>query len=57
MNTEELDKGHIADNGRPAGVVMALMLQLPDAAIPADRRPLVYQVVVPDKPLYAIVDG
>lgn len=43
-------------NGRPQGVVMALRLSLPSAAVPPDRRPLVYQVVVPDKPLYSIVD-
>jgi hypothetical protein len=55
MNKEELD-GEIADNGWPTRVVMALMLQLPAAAVPADRRPLVYQVVVPGKPLYALVE-
>ncbi|MET8322904.1 Z1 domain-containing protein [Micromonospora sp. NPDC005189] len=54
MNKEELGNG-IAEDGRPTGVVMALMLQLPKGAVPADRRPLVYQVVVPGKPLYAIV--
>ncbi|MFF5991931.1 Z1 domain-containing protein [Prauserella flavalba] len=46
----------VADDGYPQGVAIAFMLQLPDSAVPADRRPLVYQVAVPDKPLYAIVD-
>ncbi|WP_427890528.1 Z1 domain-containing protein [Kribbella sp. GL6] len=36
--------------------VMAVRLHLPEAAVPADRRPLVYKVVSPDKPNYAIVD-
>lgn len=54
MNKEELGKG-VAQDGRPTGVVMAFMLQLPKGAVPADRRPLVYQVVIPGKPLYAIV--
>ncbi|CCH34620.1 Z1 domain-containing protein [Actinosynnema sp. NPDC047251] len=55
MKKDELDAG-LATDGRPTRLVMALMLQLPDGAVPADRRPLVYQVVVPEKPLYAIVD-
>lgn len=46
----------IKTDGWPTGVVMAFMLQLPDAAVPPDRRPLVYRVVIPGKPLYAIVD-
>jgi Z1 domain len=48
--------GEIESDGRPTGVVMAFMLQLPDAAVPTDRRPLVYRTIVRDKPLYAIVD-
>jgi hypothetical protein len=55
MDRGDVDKP-MADDGRPQRVVMALRLQLPDDAIPADRRPLVYKVVVPGKPLYAIVD-
>ncbi|MFD5243515.1 Z1 domain-containing protein [Amycolatopsis sp. NPDC058340] len=46
----------INEDGYPVGVVMALMLQLPDAAVPGDRKPLVYKVQVPGKPYYAIVD-
>jgi hypothetical protein len=44
------------DDGTLTGVVVALMLQLPDAAVPADRRPLVYQVAVPGKPPYELVN-
>jgi hypothetical protein len=43
-----MDVDHVRDyvprDGRPQGVVMALRLQLPIEAAPADRRPLVYQV-------------
>lgn len=46
----------ISDNGRPSGIAMAFMLQLPRVAIPDDRRPLIYQVAVREKPLYAIID-
>jgi hypothetical protein len=53
-NKEELS-GEIEHNGWPVGVVMAIRLQLPEAAVPADRRPLVYRVAVPEKPLYAIL--
>lgn len=56
MNKNELDRD-LATDGRPTRLVMALMLQLPEGAVPADRRPLVYRVVVPEKPLYAIVDA
>ena len=55
VDKEEVDH-EIAQDGWPPKLVMAFMLQLPAAAVPADRRPLVYQVVVPDKPLYAIVE-
>ncbi|MGM1057747.1 Z1 domain-containing protein [Saccharothrix sp. Mg75] len=56
MNKNELD-GDLATDGYPTRLVMALMLQLPEGALPADRRPVVYQVVVREKPLYAIVDA
>ncbi|GAA3462118.1 Z1 domain-containing protein [Saccharothrix longispora] len=56
MNKNELD-GDLATDGRPTRLVMALMLQLPKGALPPDRKPLVYQVVVREKPLYAIVDA
>ncbi|MCP2169149.1 Z1 domain-containing protein [Goodfellowiella coeruleoviolacea] len=56
MKKNELDRELVTD-GYPTRLVMALMLQLPDGAVPADRRPLVYQVVVPEKPLYAIVEA
>ncbi|WP_405060307.1 Z1 domain-containing protein [Kribbella sp. NBC_01505] len=36
--------------------VMAVRLWLPNEAIPADHRPLVYRVVSPDLPHYAVVD-
>ncbi|WP_329001918.1 Z1 domain-containing protein [Kribbella sp. NBC_00709] len=36
--------------------VMAIRIHLPESAAPADRRPLVYKVVSPDKPNYALVD-
>ena len=52
---DELDRDFTTD-GRPSRLVMALMLQLPEGAVPADRRPLVYQVVNSEAPLYAIVD-
>ena len=42
--------------GYPKRLVMALRLQLPDSAVPADHRPLVYRVKAPNKPHYAIVD-
>ncbi|WP_433408903.1 Z1 domain-containing protein [Saccharomonospora azurea] len=56
MNKDEVDD-EVAVNGYPKRLVMALMLQLPDSAVPQDRKPLVYQVAVPDEPLYALVDG
>ncbi|MFC3449526.1 Z1 domain-containing protein [Amycolatopsis speibonae] len=56
MKKDELNR-EITTDGYPSRMVMALMLQLPDGALPADHRPLVYQVVVPEKPLYAIVDA
>lgn len=56
MNVDELAELTTVDNHWPPRLVMALMLQLPEAAMPSDRRPLVYRVVVPDKPLYAIVE-
>ncbi|AHI01000.1 Z1 domain-containing protein [Kutzneria albida] len=56
MSNDDLKKNDIADDGYPKRLVMALMLQLPDAAIPDDHRPLVYRVKSPDKPHYAIVD-
>lgn len=37
-------KDEVPNDGRPQGVVMALRLQLPIEAAPADRRPLVYKV-------------
>lgn len=56
MDTDKLDVDDVAADGYPKRLVMALMLQLPDSAIPSDHRPLVYQVKAPDKPNYAIVD-
>ncbi|MGW4112639.1 Z1 domain-containing protein [Actinosynnema sp. NPDC004786] len=47
----------IATDGHPTGVVMAFRLQLPDGTLPLDRKPLVYQVAIPDKPYYALVDA
>ncbi|WP_181773497.1 Z1 domain-containing protein [Amycolatopsis pittospori] len=46
----------VDDDGYPAGVVMALMLRLPDATLSAGLKPLVYKVQVPGKPYYALVD-
>jgi hypothetical protein len=53
---DKLDNEPLPQDGMPPGVVMALRLELPAKAVPSDHRPLVYQVVVPGKPLYAIVD-
>lgn len=55
MKKNEL-KGDLVTDGYPTRLVMAIMLQLPKGAIPTDQRPLVYQVVVPEEPLYAIVN-
>ncbi|MFL6140372.1 MAG: Z1 domain-containing protein [Labedaea sp.] len=53
---KERDSATLTTDGYPSGIVMALRLQLPTDAIPGDRRPLIYKVAVPGKPLYAIVD-
>ncbi|WP_424183985.1 Z1 domain-containing protein [Actinokineospora sp. G85] len=46
----------LTEEGQPKGVVMALMLQLPTAAVPSDQTPLVYKVVVEGKRYWALVD-
>lgn len=56
MNKDEVENAITIRDGRPQRLVMAFTLQLPESALPDDHRPLIYQVVVKNKPRYAIVD-
>jgi hypothetical protein len=46
----------IEQNGRPSKIVMALTLSLPKTATPSDHQPVCYQVAIPRRPLYELVD-
>jgi hypothetical protein len=46
----------IEQNGHPSKIVMALTLSLPKTAAPSDHQPLCYQVAIPRRPLYELVD-
>lgn len=46
----------IEQDGCPTKIVMALTLSLPTTATPPDHQPVCYQVAIPGRPLYDLVD-
>jgi hypothetical protein len=46
----------IEQDGHPSKIVMAVTLSLPTTATPSDHQPLCYQVAIPRRPPYDLVD-
>lgn len=46
----------IEQDGHPSKIVMALALSLPKTATPPDHQPVRYQVAIPGRPLYDLLD-